>query len=163
MPHHCARCLRSVMASKTRAGGAAMKISARTTSLSVGRVAVVNSAPEITEFASFGESLQPGEEQRPADAVALGLIDVAGESAVREPDQRAVALGVELPQHFGDGRHPAGTPSVCEAAWWIDFEELAVDREITIFRRHTSCGPLTANTYVHVEVVEVILVFAAPP
>src|SRR3954469_3306249 len=50
------------------------------------------SAPDVSGFGFFGESLQPREDQRPAKAVAFELIDVAGESAMREFHDHAVSV-----------------------------------------------------------------------
>src|SRR5438477_6467058 len=126
-PHHCALCLGSATASKTRAGGAAMKISARIASLSGVSWAVAISVCDISSFALFTERLQPGKDQRPALDVSFRGVGIAGESTVREFHQRAGILRLQLPKNFCLFGHPAGNPAVSQPAGRAELQELATN------------------------------------
>src|SRR5579863_4665882 len=70
----------------------------------------------LDRFASFDQSLQPGEQSRPA-TVLLAQVGPRGESAMANPDQRSLLFGFQFP---ADRRFevagPTGDPGLDQEA-----------------------------------------------
>src|SRR5258706_16280480 len=102
-PHHCGFWAGSVKAWKTRSGGAAMKISARTVLLSgvIWAVAIQFLISQVSfprshfpRLAGFDVSLQPVHGSIPPGLVALRLLEVSGKSRVSHSHQSASAYSM---------------------------------------------------------------------